>query len=351
MDTILQEPAWLAVQRDLGHDVLDLDGTGWHARAVLQRRRIGSFLYCPYGPVVEDPAALPEAIAALTAQARRAGAWFLRLEPMPAGDGLDVGRAPSVAALRAGLAQAGGRQSPSDVQPRRTRLIDLRRPAEDLLADMTGSIRTIHRNGHKKGLTVEASQDPADIAILLGFLEATAHRKGIRTHPERYLRQVAETLMPRDAARLYVTRQHGTPVCAALVYDSPTVRTFAHAAVPAEHRRLRPNQPLIVQAILDARERGQHTADLFGIAPTDDPHHPWAGFTAFKRSFGGVDVDHTGTWDLPVRSATYGLYRQTRQALDASRQGRRRMQHALAAARARVAARVTTPSSAGAPTR
>ncbi|OMH35027.1 peptidoglycan bridge formation glycyltransferase FemA/FemB family protein [Tersicoccus sp. Bi-70] len=338
MNTILQDPAWLAVQRDLGHDVLDLEGPGWHARGVLQQRRVGSFLYCPYGPVVEDPAALTDAVTALTAEARRAGAWFLRLEPMPDGDGLEADRGGAVVRLRQLLADRGGRMSPSDVQPRRTRVIDLRRPADELLADMTGSIRTIYRNGHKKGLTVEASQDPADIAILLGFLELTARRKNIRTHPEQYLRQVAETLMPLDAAQLYVTRQHGTPVCAALVYDSPTERTFAHAAVPVEHRRLRPNQPLIVQAILDARERGQHVADLFGIAPTDDPTHPWAGFTAFKRSFGGVDVEHTGTWDLPVRSGAYGLYRQARQAIDASRQGRRRVQHAVAATRARVTA-------------
>lgn len=338
MDSILQEPAWLAVQRDLGHDVIETSGPGWHARAVLQRRRVGSFLYCPYGPVVTDPTALTDAVAALTAEAHRLGAWFLRIEPMIAGDGLEEDRGASVRALRDALADGGARRSPTDVQPRRTRLIDLRRPAEDLLADMTGSIRTIHRNGHKKGLAVEASQDPEDIGILLGFLDLTAHRKGIRTHPERYLRQVAATLMPRDAARLYVTRQHGTPVCAALVYDSPTVRTFAHAAVPVEHRRLRPNQPLIVQAILDARERGQHTADLFGIAPTDDPAHPWAGFTAFKRSFGGVDVEHTGTWDLPVRSGAYGLYRQARHALDTSRQGQRRLRRAVVAARARVAA-------------
>lgn len=336
MDTILQEPAWLAVQRDLGHDVADLSGPGWHARAVLQRRRVGSFLYCPYGPVVAEPGALPAALAALTEEARRAGAWFLRLEPMPAGDGLEPGRGHDVADLRDVLAARGARISPSDVQPRRTRLIDLRRPPEDLLADMTGSIRTIYRNGHKKGLAVEASSDPADIDILLGFLELTSRRKGIRTHPERYLRQVAATLMPRDAAKLYITRQHGTPVCAALVYDSATVRTFAHAAVPTQHRRLRPNQPLIVQAMLDARARGQHAADLFGIAPTDDPAHPWAGFTAFKRSFGGVDVAHTGTWDLPVRSAAYGMYRQARSTLDASRQGERRVRRALAAARSSV---------------
>ncbi|MEH0108255.1 peptidoglycan bridge formation glycyltransferase FemA/FemB family protein [Tersicoccus sp. MR15.9] len=344
MDSILQEPAWLAVQRALGHDVLDLDGPGWHARAVLQRRRVGSFLYCPYGPVVDDPSALAGALDALDERARRAGAWFLRVEPMPAGDGLETDEGIA-AALRAVLADRGGRRSPTDVQPRRTRLVDLRRPAEEILADMTGSIRTIYRNGHKKGLAVEASQDPTDIDILLGFLDLTAQRKGIRTHPEQYLRRVAETLMPRDAARLYVTRQHGAPVCAALVYDSPTVRTFAHAAVPVEHRRLRPNQPLIVQAMLDARERGQHTADLFGIAPTDDPGHPWAGFTAFKRSFGGVDIEHTGTWDLPVRSGAYGLYRQARQAIDASRQGQRRVRHALSATRARIRTTAGSPAS------
>ena len=70
--------------------------------------------------------------------------------------------------------------------------------------------------------------------------------------------------------------------------------------MPPENRKLRPNQPLVTRALLDAREAGLVTADLFGIAPPDQPDHPWSGFSAFKRSFGGHDIAHLGTWERDV---------------------------------------------------
>ena len=38
-------------------------------------------------------------------------------------------------------------------------------------------------------------------------------------------------------------------------------------------------------------------------------NHPWAGFTKFKRSFGGHDVTFAGAWDLPLQHSRYWLYR------------------------------------------
>ena len=50
--------------------------------------------------------------------------------------------------------------------------------------------------------------------------------------------------------------------------------------------------------------------DLYGIAPDgSSPYHPWAGFTKFKRSFGGEDVTFGGSWDIPLQPVEYWLYR------------------------------------------
>jgi lipid II:glycine glycyltransferase (peptidoglycan interpeptide bridge formation enzyme) len=53
-----------------------------------------------------------------------------------------------------------------------------------------------------------------------------------------------------------------------------------------------------------------HTFDFWGIAaPTDDPDHERAGYTGFKRSFGGQVKEYAGTWDLPIHAVKYSLYR------------------------------------------
>ena len=53
--------------------------------------------------------------------------------------------------------------------------------------------------------------------------------------------------------------------------------------------------------LMDARATGMTTFDFWGIAPTDDPSHPWHGLSTFKRSFGGQPLERLGTWEIGVR--------------------------------------------------
>ena len=65
---------------------------------------------------------------------------------------------------------------------------------------------------------------------------------------------------------------------------------------------------MVTNFILDAKRKGLKYVDLFGIAPEDQPDHEWAGFTKFKKSFGGESVEYPGTWDVPVSSLGYRAY-------------------------------------------
>jgi lipid II:glycine glycyltransferase (peptidoglycan interpeptide bridge formation enzyme) len=61
--------------------------------------------------------------------------------------------------------------------------------------------------------------------------------------------------------------------------------------------------------MVNAKGRGSQLIDLYGIAPDDaGPRHPWAGFSAFKKKFGGQVVEYAGTWDLPLTNK-YRIYR------------------------------------------
>ena len=291
----LQSPAWAHCQTALGKRVQQLSGPGWRASCIVESRRLGRYLYVPYGPVCDDADALPAALEAVTAFARECSAWWVRVEPRP--HAVASGEQPLAEPWGERLAHLGFSRAGHDHQPAHSRLIDLTQDEDAILADMTGSIRTIHRNHAKKGLEVRASRRPEDVAVLTRFLDDAARVKSIRARSHDYLTKVATSLMPEGAATLYSTWKDDEPLCATLVYDSPEQRLFAHAAMPVQHRKLRPNQPLITAALLDARRAGQLTADLFGLAPPDEPAHPWAGFSAFKRSFGGQDVAYPGTWE------------------------------------------------------
>lgn len=304
MEQFLQTEPWARFQESLGKVVHRAAQPEYRFVAVEEKTALGRYLYVPYGPVASGPEGFDAALAALTALARSRGAAYVRIEPVSAGISAD--------AAEQLLAGRGLVRAPKNLQPDLTWLIDIARDPDAVLADMRSSNRNIHRNIHKKGVSFSVSRDPADIGILLGFLHETAARTGFRPQPDSYLRQAAQTLMPLGAASLHLAWLDGQPIAAALAYDSSDTRTYAHAAASFEHRRLNAGVPLLVNLILDAAAAGLQTVDLWGIAPDDDPEHEWAGFTKFKKSFGGRAAAYPGTWDLPVNRAAYRAYRLAR---------------------------------------
>ncbi|GAB4099056.1 lipid II:glycine glycyltransferase FemX [Sinomonas halotolerans] len=303
MEHFLQTPLWGEVQRALGQTVVERGGPGWRYLATLERNALGTILYAPYGPVASTAESLRAALGSLEAEARRLGAMAVRIEPVEAPFGGD----PAAALRGLGLTRA-----PSDLQPELTWLVGLDGDEKDILGAMKSTNRNLHRNIHKKGVTVRSSDDPAELGILLRLLHATAARGRFTPQSDSYLRTVAQTLMPAGAASLWIAELEGTPIAAALVYDTADTRTYAHAAIDDAHRRLSAGIPLVVALILDAKAKGLAWVDLWGVAPADQPDHRWAGFSAFKKSFGGHEVARTGTWDLPVDKGRYAAYQGLR---------------------------------------
>ncbi|GAA1354402.1 lipid II:glycine glycyltransferase FemX [Falsarthrobacter nasiphocae] len=318
--SILQTAPWAEFQRALGKEVVELSGDGYEAVATVERSALGDSLYAAYGPCAEDAAGFERALAALAAEGRRRKLSYVRVEPVSAG----LGQHPASVLSSLGLVRA-----PHDVQPKDTLIIDLSRDEKTILGDMRSSNRNVARNIHKKGVTVRVSEDPQDVRHLNRLLARTAARGEFTSHTPAYLESAASTLMSRGAASLYLAElssgsgsasgsgsgddDGGQPevIAAALVYDTPTTRVYAHAAADDAHRKLSPGVALVVALIRDAKARGQEAVDLWGIAPTDDPEHAWAGFTKFKRSFGGAEVHYPGSWDLPL-DRRYTAYRAAR---------------------------------------
>ncbi len=316
MSNILQSDIWAQFQESNGHKVFRGSGEGFSFLATLEGGKTGRYLYSPYGPEAESAQAFDAAIAQMSRIAAENKCWFLRVEPTNAaiwepGSGQDF------------LSSRGFKLAPRQIQPAHTQIIDLELSEEELLQQMQSTNRNLHRNIHKKGVSFEVSHNPDDIDILTTYLEETAQRNHFNRQQDSYLKQVARVLMPEDAARLIIVRaEDGQAIGATFVYDSDDTRTYAHTGTSWEHRKLRINKPLVSWMIMDAKAKGLKYVDLFGIAPNDDPDHEWAGFTEFKKSFGGRSVAYPGTWDLAVSKQGYRLYQGIRAGREALGQGK-----------------------------
>ena len=307
---ILQSEAWEECLQKDGEQTHRWAGEGWSALAVQKKTPVGSYLFLPYGPAILDAEhrtqCLQDALQTLSERARSLGCLFVRCEP--------------TFAVNAAQMRSQGLVEAKEIDPKHTWVLDLADQTEaELLAGMEKNKPRSWRNMASKGMSVRATQDPAAVTELTRLLMTVGEQDHFTPQAEDHLRHQLETgfatLYLVDLAEAAdVDRGVGSQViAAALVYDYDGVRYYAHAAADYEHRKLRAGTVLLVQMILDAARAGQQTFDFWGITTSTDPQHPWAGFTQYKKSFGGRQVDYAGTWDLPLNKRKYQLYKTLRQ--------------------------------------
>jgi lipid II:glycine glycyltransferase (peptidoglycan interpeptide bridge formation enzyme) len=64
------------------------------------------------------------------------------------------------------------------------------------------------------------------------------------------------------------------------------------------------------EAMSAAKARGHRWYDFYGIAKDDDPDDRWAGFSAFKRKFGGCERNYVPALDFIFDQEAYAEYRR-----------------------------------------
>ena len=307
---ILQSEAWEECLQKDGEQTHRWAGEGWSALAVQKKTPVGSYLFLPYGPAILDAEhrtqCLQDALQTLSERARSLGCLFVRCEP--------------TFAVNAAQMRSQGLVEAKEIDPKHTWVLDLAgQPEAELLAGMEKNKPRSWRNMANKGMSVRTTQEPAAVTELTRLLMTVGEQDHFTPQAEAHLRHQLEagfaTLYLVDLAEAAeASGGIGSQViAAALVYDYDGVRYYAHAAADYEHRKLRAGTVLLVQMILDAARAGQQAFDFWGITTSTDPEHPWAGFTQYKKSFGGRQVDYAGTWDLPLNKHKYQLYKTLRQ--------------------------------------
>ena len=277
----LQSEAWETFQQSLGRRTFRREGEGWSYLAILESGGLGTTrLYCPYGPTVDSPRALTTALESLKALAQSNRVTSVRIQPT----GMSL-KKPTL--LNLGLKQI------SYSQPSHTWHIDLTKSRDDIIAEMNQNNRSIVRNYTKKGLSYKQSHNPKDITRLTTLLHQVADRNKITVHTDEYLNDQAKSLMTNNAASLHFINFENETIAAALVYEDATTYYYAHAAADHEHRKLNASTALLGEIILNAKTAGKKICDLYGITDSVDPEHRWAGFTKFKKSFGGHAVSYS----------------------------------------------------------
>jgi lipid II:glycine glycyltransferase (peptidoglycan interpeptide bridge formation enzyme) len=314
----LQSWAWGEANATAGERPLRLLATGddGSVRGVAQLlvRSAGfgrSVVYIPHGPVWDRD--IPDAndllgrlVTGIRDQAKAERAIVVKVDPRAAAP-------PGPGDIADQLRPLGFRDARHDLQAPTTRIVDLLDGGDELMATWDKDARNLVRRSAKEGVTTTTDRegDPVAIATFHALLEATSSRAGFRIRSSTFLVTLARELASSGSWFLTLASLKGRPIAGAVALRTGDRAIYAYGASLREPELKHANgaYAALAATMRALAEDGVRTLDLWGVVEPGDPEADaaWAGFSAFKRQFGGEPLRHPGTFDLVIDPLFYRL--------------------------------------------
>ncbi|MCQ2570902.1 MAG: peptidoglycan bridge formation glycyltransferase FemA/FemB family protein [Candidatus Saccharibacteria bacterium] len=286
----LQTEAWEAFQKAEGNEIFRKKEKNFEFMAILKPTPLGNYLFVPYGPTLADKKALKPAISALKSLAKEKNCVFVRIEPI-------------IPFSQQEMKKIGAKKT-HHFDPEHTLILELPKTDAEIYEIIGKNKARAHKNHKIKEISLRTSKNPSDMEIFFKFYEDVAKNDNFQTNERDYLKNQLKF----DFATLYIAEFQKKPIGATIMYTGKDTCYYAYAGADYEFRKKEAGAILLTQMLLDARVTGKKFFDFWGITLSEDPKHPWYGFTKFKKSFGGKIVSYAGTYDIPIKRIKYTSY-------------------------------------------
>ncbi len=321
--TYLQTSAWAKVKAT----------TGWSSALVgaddPERTVIGAqvllrpipvlpwrFAYAPRGPLALEWTSAAHRVwtATVRAAARPGGplgrAAMLRIDP-------EIEDDPTI---ETAMSQSGWRRA-HDMQPRRTRIVDLTRDEEALWSDLRKKWRQYVNKARSNGIVVRDVDPRVETGAFDTFHEVmreVSKRTALPLRSAAAFRAVWEAFAPTGESRLlFADSASGETQAVLLLVRCGTRVVEPYGGMTEAGAESRANYLLKWEAIRTSKEQGATSYDMWGLIGT--------GIDYFKEGFGGREVRYIGAWDLALSPVGAALFHAAERGRQAYRSARRRL--------------------------
>lgn len=306
----LQSLEWRKMNELVGHKVIieHFADEAWCLMIVKNAKR-GRYLEIPGGPLLdwEDDALVKRMFMLIRKTAAQEKCVFVRIRPQ-----LPKGK-------RSLLEGLGLRDAPMHLHAEHTVMLDLTKSEDDLLAGMRRQTRYEVRRSEKLGIKVTKSNDKKTFEDFRTIQAETALRQNFVPPDLKTL--LAEREAFGDQAQIYraeVTKKTledgknpeakvGDPIAYGLILVSGKEADYFEAASTDLNRKLPGAYALQWQVIKDLKKQGIERYNLWGVAPSGQKQHRYAGVTTFKTGFGGEMTEFVPAQDLVIKPVRYGI--------------------------------------------
>ncbi len=267
------------------------------AQAVVVRARRGNFLHVRHGPILSvwNKKTFRFVIRHLKTVAKEKQCVAVRISPRIA---------KTDATLAMYTEEHGIASAIHAMDAEHAWVLDITQDEDAILAGMRKTTRYEIRKGEKSGVTVMSSTEMESLASFMALYRETAKRQHFVPHTgieEEF------AVYAKMGNAVCITGYVGdVPHASAVIIFAGSEGIYHHGAsvtstVPVSY---------VVQwhAILEAKKRGMKQYNFWGVAPENEPKHPWFGLSSFKKGFGGSEVQTIHAYDFPVSWRYIGLY-------------------------------------------
>ncbi|MCC7289876.1 peptidoglycan bridge formation glycyltransferase FemA/FemB family protein [bacterium] len=268
------------------------------ALAQLIPTKLRTHIYVSNGPVIAngyEAEALGKLMGYLKALGIQEKVNFVRVDPLWEDNRTN----------RQTLKGVGLKKASTHVQAEYKWILDISPNNATLLNQMKKNTRYEIKKAEKEGVVVRASTnfEEYDLFELL-FMKTVARQKFV-PHPYEYYKTQFKTLLKADMYKIYIAQKGDTVLATALIATFGDSSFYLHAASlnNREANKLMAPQTLVWHAIQEGKAQGVKYFDFWGVAKDDNPKDQWAGFTRFKKGFGGELFKVVRAHDLPLTPA------------------------------------------------
>lgn len=273
------------------------------AVTVLEKKAspLGVFWYLPKGPGVTSASDLITALELLRPFAKKQAVFMIRIET-------ELPKEQSSKLQDHGLVLA------KPVIPNSsTILLDITKPADDLLLSLPQKGRHAIRRAQKDGVTVQ--QVPANdqnSKKMYALLTETAQGQfGIRSF--NYYKTYWQSFESAGMGQLFFAYYKGDVVAGAYAMVFGAKSTYKDGASIRQRTAYGASHLLQWHVITWAQQQGATIHDFCGSPPSDqieNPEHPHYGIGRFKLSFSRHVVDYIGCYDFIVAPLRYKAWQK-----------------------------------------
>jgi len=305
-NTFLHSWQWGQVQQSTGDQVEYLgvfsnDQQIGAALVITVNAKRGRHYLIPHGPIAKDEETIRQIIPIISSflkQDNQSRSTALRLAPLLINN-------PANTKF---FSKHGFRSAPLHVHAELTWVLDITPSETDLLSNMRKTTRHAIKKAQTNGVTTTILTDDTALDRFWPLYTKTHHRHDFVPWPRDMLQAQLDYFSSHHNIFTIIAQHHNKNVAAAILIHFGSSVFYYHGASIKMPSSIPAAQLLQWSAIQEAKKRQATQYNFWGISPDNQPNHPFAGITTFKKGFGGQAINYLHAQDLPLSLRYWKLW-------------------------------------------